>query len=277
MNGGTAINKELSAEEFTELRDFVYQKSGMYFPVNRKSFLEKIVIRRLQLLSLPDFPSYLRILRLELQQEELLALFNDVTINETYFFRDQPQLDALRSEVLPSLTTAGKKRINLLSAGCSSGEEPFTLSIILREHFPQLDFNILAVDISSRMIELARQARYGDYAVRFVPERLQNKYFTLDDKSRVLRPEFRDRVSFQQLNLLDIQSRLAGNKFDIIFCRYVLIYFDLESKRRVVEALNNLLNPGGYLVLGNSEALFMVTSAFKLLHSPSAIIYRKET
>ncbi len=277
MNGGTAINKELSAEEFTELRDFVYQKSGMYFPVNRKSFLEKIVLRRLQLLSLADFPSYLRTLRLETQPQELLALFNDVTINETYFFRDQPQLDALRAEVLPSLAAAGKKRINLLSAGCSSGEEPFTLSIIMREYFPQLDFSILGLDISSRMIDLAKQARYGDYAVRFVPERLLNKYFIPEDKNRVLRPEFRDRVRFQQMNLLDLETRLAGNAFDIIFCRYVLIYFDLESKRRVVETMHKLLNPGGYLVLGNSEALFMVTGAFKLLHLPSAIIYRKES
>jgi len=133
------------------------------------------------------------------------------------------------------------------------------------------------VDIAPRMIEMARQARYGDYSVRFVPEKLKAKYFSITDNSYEFNPEYRERVDFRQMNLVDLGVQLAGRQFDLVFCRYVLIYFDLEAKRRTIAAIESLLYPGGYLFLGNSEALLNVTDAFKLLHLPAAIVFCKES
>ncbi|MCP4217838.1 MAG: methyltransferase domain-containing protein, partial [bacterium] len=169
-----------------------------------------------------------------------------------------------------------KKAVNILSAGCSSGEEAYTLSIILREKFPGLSFNIFGIDISDLVIAKGNRAEYTQYAVRFVPPNYQKKYFEpLDSGNFKFRDEFKNGVRFKKLNLMELGDTSTAMRFDVVFCRYVLIYFDKESKQKVVTSFYEKIADNGYLILGNSESLFSISSNFKMLHFPSAIIYNR--
>lgn len=270
-----AEEKKLSNAEFSELQDYIYKKSGMFFPVSRKNYIEQKVLKRIGVLRYDNFKDYLNILKKELIRTEIINLFNEITVNETFFFRDKPQLEALETHIIPELVKAGRRTVNILSAGCSSGEEPYTLSVILREKFPQLSFNILGADISDLVVAKARRAEYTSYAVRFVPPPILKKYFfPLDSGNFKFRDEFKSGISFQKLNLMQLEESL-NTRFDVVFCRYVLIYFDRESKQQVIDAFYKKIADNGFLVLGNSESLFSINNEFKMLHFPSAIIYHR--
>ncbi len=265
----------LSNQEFKELQDFIYKKSGMFFPISRKNYIEQKISRRIEAMRLNSFAEYLNILRKELLRTEIIKLFNEITVNETFFFRDMPQLKALKDQIIPQLQSNASVRI--LSAGCSSGEEAYTLSIILREYFPGFSFYILGIDISEQVVAKAVKAHYSDYAVRFVPQTIKEKYFTHQDSSSwVYKDEGKKGVEFRKLNLMELDTQPSAYRFDIIFCRYVLIYFDLDSKKKVVNDLYNILNKGGHLFMGNSESLYSVTEDFDMMHFPSAIVYKKK-
>jgi chemotaxis protein methyltransferase CheR len=224
---------------------------------------------------LNSFSEYLNILKKDLIRTEIIKLFNEITVNETFFFRDMPQLKALKDQILPQIQPRGSVRI--LSAGCSSGEEGYTLSIILREYFPSLSFSIIGIDISDQVVAKAIKGHYSDYAVRFVPQPIKQKYFVHQGESQwVFQEEWKKGVEFRKMNLMDLDSQVMSNRFDIIFCRYVLIYFDLESKKKVVSNFYKCINPHGHLFMGNSESLYSVTDEFDMMHFPSAIVYKKK-
>lgn len=269
-------SKTLSNAEFKELQDYIYEKSGMFFPLSRKNYIEQKVLKRIETLRYDSFAAYLNILQKELIRTEILNLFNEITVNETFFFRDTAQLDVLEKHIFPEALAAGKRTVNILSAGCSSGEEAYTISIILREKFPQLTFNIIGVDISDLVVAKAMRAEYTEYAVRFVPKDYLNKYFTLQKTNTYkFNDIYKTNVRFQKLNLMELDSAPINMIFDVIFCRYVLIYFDKDSKQKVINSFYNKIADNGYLILGNSESLFSITSDFKMLHFPSAIIYNR--
>ncbi len=270
------MSKTLSNAEFKELQDYIYEKSGMFFPLSRKNYIEQKVLKRIETLRYESFAAYLNILQKELIRTEILNLFNEITVNETFFFRDLPQLEVLEKHIFPETLATGKRTVNILSAGCSSGEEAFTISIILREKFPQLSFNIFGVDISDLVVAKAMRAEYTEYAVRFVPKEYLTKYFSLQ-KNGVYKfnDQFKANVRFQKFNLMELANSPINVTFDVIFCRYVLIYFDKDSKQKVINSFYNKIADNGYLILGNSESLFSVTSDFKMLHFPSAIIYNR--
>ena len=265
----------MTAGEFRQFQEYVYQKSGMYFPVSRQGYIEQKVQKRMEALKLDKVSEYLAIVRGELIKTEIIHLFNEITINETFFFRDRPQLDAFCKQLIPDLTAAGPRKISILSAGCSSGEEAYTLGILMRETFPQLSFSVLGIDISDRVLAKAIRGEYTDYAVRFLPEKWLKKYFEQDGGIFRFRDEFRAGIRFAKTNLMDLGNGPVTGPFDIIFCRYVLIYFDLESKRQVLSRFYQQTPPGGYLVLGNSESIFSVSDQFHMLHYPSAIVYQR--
>lgn len=270
---------KLTNEEFIELQDFIYKKSGMFFPLSRKNYIEQKVLKRIDALRYKNFKDYLNILKKELIRTEIINLFNEITVNETFFFRDLPQLEVMEKHIVPQLIAAGRKRIQVLSAGCSSGEEPYTISIILREKFPQLSFNVTGVDISDLVVAKASRAEYTPYAVRFVPPPYLKKYFTpLDNSNYKFRDEYKAGVSFRKLNLMEMNGTggAAGTPYDVLFCRYVLIYFDKDSKQKVINSFYERIADNGYLILGNSESLFSISNAFKMLHFPSAIIYHRK-
>lgn len=269
---------ELSNAEFKNLQDFIYNKSGMFFPLSRKHYIQQKILKRIQTLGCASFKDYLQILQRELIRSEIIHLFNEITVNETFFFRDLPQLEVLENHIFPEAVANGKRTINILSAGCSSGEEPYTISIILMEKFPQLFYNIWGIDISDLMLAKASQAEYSEYAVRFVPKPYINKYFhPTDHRKYKFQDQYKTNIKFKKFNLMEFNSIPINISFDVLFCRYVLIYFDRDSKQKVIDSFYTKMAPGGYLILGNSESLFSLSNSFKMLHYPSAIIYNRNS
>lgn len=217
------------------------------------------------------------------RQTELIALLNEITIGETCFFRNQPQLDALRQIVIPKIVEAKAdvplRRIRIWSAGCSTGEEPYSLRMLLLEEaqhrLKDWTIEILATDLNERSLTHARNGVYGSYSTRNLTEYYRQKYFApVTNQLRV--SEFvRAGVSFNRLNLSDDARMTFMKSMDVIFCCNVLIYFDLASKRRVIQHFYNNLLPHGYLFLGHSESLYGVTDDFRLVHLPGATAYIK--
>ncbi|NIM16835.1 MAG: methyltransferase domain-containing protein [Candidatus Aminicenantes bacterium] len=270
-------NKQLTNSQFKELQDFIYQKSGMFFPFSRKHYIEQKVMKRIAALRYNSFSNYLNILKHERIRSEIINLFNEVTVNETFFFRDLPQLEVLEKHIFPEAQTRGKKHLNILSAGCSSGEEPYTIAIIMREKFPQLSYNIVGIDISDLVVAKAIRGEYTQYAVRFVPKDYLEKYFSLTKQGNYkFHDHYKTNIKFHTLNLMELDTAPVNvSSFDVIFCRYVLIYFDRESKQEVINRFHDKIADNGYLILGNSESLFSVANNFRMLHFPSAIIYNR--
>jgi chemotaxis protein methyltransferase CheR len=218
-----------------------------------------------------------------MRQAEMVSLLNEITVGETYFFRNRPQLDAIRKIALPAIIEAkskiGQTRLRIWSAGCSTGEEPFTLSMMLLEESQgQLKgwtTEILATDLNERSIAHAKAGCYGNYSTRTLEPAFRNKYFRIDSDRLQVKPEVKARVIFSRLNLLDDSRMIFAQNIDLILCCNVLIYFDTASKKRVIQHFYRTLLPHGYLLLGHSESLYGINEDFRLVHMPSATAYVK--
>jgi chemotaxis protein methyltransferase CheR len=266
------------------IRDMVYQVAGIFHPDHKLRFLEDRCERRMKELGLTSLRDYQDCLGVRPNhQAELVALLNETTVGETYFFRNEPQLEALRKIILPRIVEAkGKlpiRRLKIWSAGCSTGEEPYTLAILLLEESKGcLDgwtFDIQATDLNERSVVHAKRGVYGEYSTRNIAPTIREKYFVEESGALSVGALARTRVTIQRLNLLD-DSRMTFMKgIDIIFCCNVLIYFDATSKSRVIQHFHNSLLPHGYLLLGHAESLFGINDDFRLFHLPSTIAYGK--
>ncbi|HNX41275.1 MAG TPA: protein-glutamate O-methyltransferase CheR [Candidatus Aminicenantes bacterium] len=267
---------ELSYQEFTHLRDLIYRKSGMFFPDYKQEYLSLKVENRIAALHLASLHEYLS--HLENHYGELQNLFNEVTVNETYFYREETSAEILLSHILYPLLEA-QPIIKIVCAGCSTGEEPYTLALFLKERFPLLlqRFKILACDLNTAVLEKARLGRYRAYSVRNVPERIRERYFTAQEGGEyLLSQEIRSMVEFFHMNLLDIPFFSPFTGSDVIVCRNVLIYFDMESRKKVIKDFHDALTPEGHLILGKTESIFSINELFTLVHYPQTIFYRKE-
>jgi len=210
-------------------------------------------------------------------------LLNEITIGETCFFRSQPQLDALRHIVIPKILAAKSalpiRRLRIWSAGCSTGEEPYTLSMLMLEELhgrlKDWTIEILATDLNERSLAHAKNAIYGTYSTRNLTPYYRQKYFTPAAEQLQVQPVVHKSIVFNRLNLSDDGRMTFMKGLDIIFCCNVLIYFDLVSKRRVIQHFYNNLLSHGYLFLGHSESLFGITDEFRLIHLPGATAYIK--
>ena len=270
-------------EAFKQLRDLIYQKSGMFFPDNKAYLLESRIGQRVKEKGCRTFEEYASVLRHESDEKEFTLLFNSITINETSFFRDIEQLDVVVNGLLREVTEEkikkGNKKLRIWSAASSSGEEPYTIAIYLLEKQASLagwDIEILGSDISEAVLSSARRGIYGNYAVKNTPENYLKKYFTSNgDSTFSVRPEVKQRVRFANVNLYDGQRLKSIKEIDIILCRNVLIYFDENSKRKVIAGLYDSLNPGGYLAIGRSESLHNLTRAFRLENKDRMVFYKK--
>jgi chemotaxis protein methyltransferase CheR len=218
------------------------------------------------------------------RDSELRLLLNEMTVGETYMFRSPAQLDALRNVILPQIMESksrlGLKRIRLWSAGCSTGEEPYTLAMFLLEESQKLlagwTFDILATDLNDNALTAAKAGIYGEYATRNISQAQRNKYFTKhDEKHLQVSEKLKSAVRFDRVNLSDDSKMTFLKGFDVIFCCNVLIYFDLNSKRKVTQHFFANLLPGGYLFLGHAESLYQVDDQFRLVHFPGAVGYCK--
>jgi len=275
----------MTDETFRLLRDFTYEHSGIYFSDMKKPQLETRLMLRLKANNLSDFDKYYYLLKYDPQAgKELRCLFDSVTTNETSFFRSPPQIQAFQEKALPEIIAKkqelGDKSIRLWSAGCSTGDEPYTMGIILREllrdKLSEWDVKIFASDISEKALRSARAASYNEYTLRSVPPEIKQKYFVQNGSLYKIKDEIRMLVELQYLNFNDSKRVRLMRGFDIIFCRNVLIYFDDTAKKRFVAQLYDNLNPGGYLFIGHSESLHNISRAFKLVHFPGALGYKKE-
>jgi chemotaxis protein methyltransferase CheR len=271
---------EMTAEEFRLLRDLIYDHCGILVRDDMKYVMERRLAPRLAALGLTDFGAYHRYLRYDPNQKsELDAAIEALTTNETYFFREPQQLQAFRSELLPMLRARNERfrRLRIWSAGCSSGEEAYTVSMLIRESglFDGWDLEIYGTDISKRVLTLARRAEYGASSLRATPEEYLNRYFEAVGARYKVRDEVRSTVSFGQMNLLDPEMIQLVPRADVIFCRNVMIYFDVPARKRVLKVFYEKLFPGGYLLLGHAESLMTLSADFELVHLTQDLVYRR--
>jgi len=277
--------EDLRDPAYLKIRDVIYQISGIYFPEEKLYLLASRCARRMSAVKVNTPGEYLEQLTVRGSREaELRLLLNEITIGETYMFRSTPQLDALRSvilpQILPAKTALGFKRLRLWSAGCSTGEEPYTLAMFLLEESAKLlagwSFDILATDLNDNSLTAAKAGIYGEYALRSTSETLRRKYFKpYDDKRLQASDQLKSIIRFDRVNLNDDSKMTFLKGMDLIFCCNVLIYFDLASKRKVMQHFYSNLLPGGYLFLGHAESLYQVDDRFRLVHFPGSIGYWK--
>jgi chemotaxis protein methyltransferase CheR len=282
---GIASGPKMTDAVFTEIRGFIYGLTGIYFQDSKKYLLEGRLGKRLQILGMKDFAAYLQMLRYGSGRvEEMKSFYDAITINETFFFRNEPQFEAFEKTLVPEIVASkkanGRSKLRVWSAASSSGEEAYTLSMIyaekLKPRFPALDFEVIGTDISPSVLETARKGIYREYSVRNMPKAYMGKYIECGDGRYAVRDDVRRLARFEHLNLFDQRAMRQMMGFDIIFCANVLIYFDEKSKIQVVSNLYDSLNKGGYLFIGYAESLHGISSAFKLVNFPKTVAYRKE-
>lgn len=271
---------------YRQIRDLVYKVSGIYKTEEKLYLLAAGCERRMKQLNTKSAREFWDLLTANPNRDgEMRQLLNEITIGETCLFRSQPQIDALRKLILPEITAEKTKqitrRIRIWSAGCSTGEESYTIAMNLMEECESgplkgWTIEILASDLNDHSIESAKAGIYGDYALRSTPDYFKRKYFVeVDSKKLQVRPEVKKLVSFSRVNLQDDSRMLFMKGIDVIFCCNVLIYFDGPSKAKVVNHFFTNLNFGGYFFLGTSESLLNLNDKFHLLHFPGAIGYWK--
>lgn len=275
----------LSSESFEKWRQFIYKSCGIYFQDNKKYLLESRLLKRLNVLKINSYEEYFNYINIgPRKSREMQELFEAITINETYFFRNQPQQDALIQKIIPELIQAKynspSKKIRIWSAASSSGEEAYSIAMVINEfikpRFPMFAFEIVGTDISKEMLEKARNGLYNDYAIKNLPINFLKKYFSRTARGFEISNEIKKYASFMELNLYDDFKMKTMTNFDVIICANVLIYFDVKSKIKVVNHLYNNLNKGGYLFIGYSETLHGISQAFKITSFPKTIGYKKE-
>ncbi len=272
----------LPDDVFRLLRDFIHDYCGIYFDDGTKFLLERRLARRIEQHRLKSFEEYYHFLRYDRKrEEELVVLVDNLTTNETYFFREIPQLRAFSEEILPELrrNLADRKTLRIWSAGCSTGEEPYTIAILLLESgdwWRNWQVEIMGSDINQRVLHTARKGVYKKSAHRATSPEMLAKYFIEEEKGNYrIVDHVRELVSFSSVNLLDpYKTSLIGN-IDVIFCRNVIIYFDREAKKKVIASFFDKLREGGYLLLGHSESLINISNAFMLRTLKNDMVYQK--
>jgi len=270
----------VSSPDLERFRDAILQSMGLQFDDAKLGLLSEVLCRRL---AKRRAPAQLYIAELETgpSAEECIALAGELTVTETYFFRNRDQFHALAGTVIPDrIARHGAPRtLKFLSAGCSSGEEAYTLAIVgleaLRE--PGWNLSVRAADLNPVQLDKARRARYSDWALRETSDDMRRRWFVADGRDMTLVPEVRERVSFETANLADPFNDLwRDSSYDAVFCRNVLMYFSPEQRRAVIARLTSALMPGGYLFLGHAESLSGLSDAFHLCHTHETFYYQRK-
>lgn len=270
-------------EEFRLFKEYIGEIFGLVLDENKESFLTLKLLPRLEELRLATFAEYYAYLKFAPRcNEEHKRLISLITNNETYFFREESQLRVLAEEVLPALKEkkqkSGNRKLRIVSAGCSSGEEVYTLAMIVLESGSFLwdwDVQITGVDIDSQIIAKARNGIYVGRAFQTTPDHYLDRYFKKCAEGMKVKESLNKVTRFTEGNLLQLDQIIKEQEVDIVFCRNVLIYFDDESIKRGVNGFANVLGPEGYLFLGHSESLSRFATSYVPMRFPGAIIYKK--
>jgi chemotaxis protein methyltransferase CheR len=269
-------NRPISDREFALFQKLIYRQSGIYLAPIKKALLEARLTRRLRELGLSSFDAYYRHIFEVNHRDELIILLNLISTNETHFFREPKQFEFLAKEIIPAWqqrnrSAGGSRHIRVWSAACSSGEEPYSLAMMLWDHFPEgsgWDFEILATDLSTRVLGAGSAGIWPIAKASEIPQDYLKKFMlkgTGEQSGNMkARAELRSVIRFQRLNLNDDDYPIEGN-LDLIFCRNVLIYFDAQSRARVIQRLLDRLAPNGFLFVGHAESLTGVTDRVRFV------------
>lgn len=273
----------LDRDDYDRIKALVYQKSGIALKTDKREFVARRVANRMGVVDMPSVRDYCRYLVFDPGGREIGELINLIVIGETYFFREFDQLRLFGEDILPLIVEhkqqADQRDLKILSAGCATGEEPYTLAIILKEMLDEparWDIRIDALDINSESVERAKRGRYTDHALRETPYIYRDKYFRSEQGMYVIRPEIRDMVSVSRGNLYDHVGMSRHSGYDVVFCRNVLIYFDRKSAAIVLENIYRTMNPGGYIFSGLAESIGRLTSIFQMARFKKAFVYSKD-
>ncbi|MFF5227940.1 CheR family methyltransferase [Dactylosporangium sp. NPDC000521] len=285
MTSAAAQDFRLSTAEFERFREYFYKRTGIQFTAGKRYFVDKRIEACVRASGHHNFAAWFSSLRVGDRPELLQELTNQLTVNETYFMREDYQFDALLDPVLPQVlaaaTQAGRPNgpIRILSLPCSTGEEPYSIAMRLLEEWPpidRVDVEIHAADIDSDVLDRARHGSYGERSLQRVPKPWLAKYFHAVGAGRFqIDQGIRDAVTFHRMNVCDTPSMRSFTDFDIVFCRNVLIYFDELSSRRAAENLFGAMRPGGFLFLGHAESMSRISPIFTPHRLPQGIAYQR--
>jgi len=272
--------RRISESDFDKFREFFYRKTGIQFVPTKRYFVDKRLVERIELTGSGSFRSYFTKLRFEASGEELQHLTNLMTVNETYFFREEYQFQCLVNSILPDITRhkSDYSPIRIWVIPSSSGEEPYSIAIYLLEYWAGIndwDIEIISSDIDTKILAQARQGLYSERSVHHLPETLLRKYFKRTEAGYQVCEDLRDAVEFTRVNLSERADTRAYRNFDVVFCRNLLIYFDDVSRKTAAETFYDALKPGGYICLGHSESMSRFSSLYKVRKFPEAIVYQK--
>ena len=258
---------QLTDGHFKKISRLVYESCGIKLKDGKEALVRARIMKRIRALGMGSFGDYIRYIESDKGAQELGLMIDVMTTNKTSFFRESAHFDLLRDTILPDLKNG---RMRIWSAACSSGEEPFTISIVLKENIPDIehkDVRILATDISARMLAKAREASYSEETVQNLPRPLLQKYFIRVQNGHA--PAYRAKESIRALIKLAWLNLMAPwpmkGPFNIIFCRNVMIYFDRQTQQRLINRFWDLLQPGGYLFVGHSEGLSSISHKFRYI------------
>lgn len=267
----------LSDDEFEQFRALVYRESGISLNQNKKSLIVSRLAKRLRALGLESFQSYFDLVIQDLGGDEFTQMLDLISTNKTDFFREPKHFEFLRDEILPHLNTA--KQVRIWSSACSSGEEPYTIGMVLFDGVAapsQWDFKILASDISTKVLSHAAAGLYEEDRVKGLSSDLVRRHFLKGRGAQAgwvkVKPHLTDMVRFRRLNLMDERYPIRS-PLDVIFCRNVMIYFDRPTQEQLMTKFYRYLKPGGYLFIGHSESLQWINHSFKTV---APTIYRKD-
>jgi len=279
VNTSTIAN--ITDVEFERFRDFFYRKTGIRFEDSKRYFVDKRLLDRITKTDHDSFRSYFTFMRFQSSGEEVQELINAMTVNETYFFREEYQFECMVENVLNDVVKHKEKGadIRIWSIPSSTGEEPYSIALYLLEHWPginNVDIEIVSSDIDSKVLERCKKGIYNERSVHHLPKKILKQYFKLlSNGSYQICQDLRDSIRFTQVNLSEPAQTRQYRNFDLIFCRNLLIYFDDASRRQAAEVFYDGLNSGGYIFLGHSESMSRISSLFKVRKFPKAMVYQK--
>ncbi len=269
------IDTFLSDPQFEKIRDLIYNASGIHFSSSNRTILESRLKERLRKSETPTVDEYIKLITSD--EGEMKTLLDTVTTNLTRFFRNTAHFQTFERHVIPELVaykkSKGEKTLKLWSAGCSTGEEPYSLAMVLKDLLPSdFTFEITASDLSLKSLMTAKEGFYPDNKMNGVPEKYLNRYFERKANGYQVKEEIKKTIKFDYHNL-KLDSGLR--KLDIVFCRNVIIYFDEAAQTNVINKFYNAMNDHSYLFIGHSESLFGMDTQFEFFKTEWAIVYRK--
>ena len=272
--------EKIAVADFERFRSMFYRKTGIHFENSKRYFVDKRLHERMKATGHTNFKSYFTFMRFQASGEEFQNLVNAMTVNETYFFREEYQFDAMTRYIMDELDSYRPpgEDLRIWSVPSSTGEEPYSIAIHLIENWKGLahrDVEIASSDIDSNVLASAKKGLYSKRSVQNIPTALVKKYFIETNGQFQLCDDIRESVSFSLANILSGANMKGFRHFDLVFCRNLLIYFDDESRKKAAHVLFDAMKPGGYIFLGHSESMSRISSMFKVRKFGDVIAYQK--